>query len=701
MWIQRVQALNPSPSRCKCGIDRHMHTTTTTGTIRTHSSKKSIRLQRSYRSQPMYNTSYTAVAVVARHASARFQHTNVKHAETVAQLNTLNQQPFVPLIPSSQPTTTTPPVTSSSSSSTSSHLQQHRSHQHPPAPAQQQQHHHPHPHHHRTTSHLDLPLLPDGHPDYLRMILNARVYDVAIESPLQYAASLSKRMGNNILLKREDLQPVFSFKLRGAYNKISHLSAEEKARGVITCSAGNHAQGVALAAKKLNIKATIVMPHTTPTIKINAVRQIGGDDCVVLHGDDFDTARAECDRLAEVTGQVIVHPFDDPYVIAGQGTISMEIVRQAQKMISNVSANESHVNYIFCGVGGGGLIAGVAAYVKNVRPDIKIIAVETHDANALDASLRSGQRVVLPEVGLFADGAAVRQVGKENFRLAQKYVDDLVLVSTDDICAAIRDIFNETRSIMEPAGALGLAGLKKYIREHNLYGKNLTFAVVTSGANMSFARLRWVSDRGESVDSLPDTASEVLMAATIPEKPGSFLKLVETLYPRNTTEFSYRYADGKKAHIFVAFQVIDRNEIQSIISKLKEHDMTAIDISHDDLARNHMRYLAAGRAANIDAETGAILNAPKNERIYRFEFPERPGALLKFLRMLQTMRGTNVAPWNVSMFHYRNYGGDVASILCSIQVDPSEEEQWQAFLKTLNYRYTEESSNPLYRLFIE
>lgn len=532
------------------------------------------------------------------------------------------------------------------------------------------------------------PTLPDGHPDYLRMILNARVYDVAIESPLQYASSLSARMGCNITLKREDLQAVFSFKIRGAYNKIANLSQHEKQHGVITCSAGNHAQGVALAAKKLGLNNTIVMPISTPSIKVNAVKQLGGN--VLLYGDDFDSARNECERIASVTGQTLCHPFDDPYVIAGQGTIGMEIIKQADKLL-HPSIESPPIDYIFCGVGGGGLIAGVAAYCKSVRPDIKIVAVETVDANALETSLRTNTRVLLPEVGLFADGAAVRQVGAENYRLCRELIDDIILVTNDDVCAAIRDCFNDTRSIMEPAGALGVAGVKQYIKQNNLYGSKKSFAAITSGANMSFARLRWVSDRGESVDPLPGALSDVLLAVTIPEQPGSFYKLIQTIHPRNMTEFSYRYSHPDNAHIFLAFQTADRSEVPTLIDTLQSQGIKSIDISEDDLARSHMRYLAGGRANK----------QPQYERVYRFQFPERPGALLKFLDMLQSTRGLNNTPWNVSMFHYRNYGGDVASVLAGIQVHPDEYQQWDKFLQTLNYAYHEETDNALYQLFLE
>ncbi|TPX53223.1 threonine ammonia-lyase [Synchytrium endobioticum] len=498
--------------------------------------------------------------------------------------------------------------------------------------------------------------------DYLRMILTARVYDVAIESPLQPACNLGVRLNNNILLKREDLQPVFSFKLRGAYNRMVNLTPEEKRKGVLACSAGNHAQGVALAAQKMGIKATIVMPMATPPIKWKNVKRLGAQ--VVLFGNDFDEAKAECNRLAQQEGLTNIPPFDDPYVIAGQGTIAVEVLRQCHDPIDG----------IFVCVGGGGLIGGIAAYIKRLYPHIKVIGVETFDADAMTRSLQAGQRVMLPEVGLFADGAAVRQVGEETFKLAKDLVDDMVLVSTDEICAAIKDIFLDTRSIVEPAGALGVAGIKKYIQSTGVTGK--TFIAVTSGANMNFDRLRFVAERAELGE-----LREAIISVKIPESPGSFLTLYHMLGARAVTEFSYRYSDTAQAHIIMSFAVSRPSETSSIINTLTSHGMKAMDISMNEMAKAHARYLVGGR------------KEVKNERLFRLSFPERPGALGHFLEALRS-------EWNISLFHYRNYGGDVGKVMVGIQVPPTTNQAFKDFLNDLKYPYVEESSNPVYQQFL-
>ncbi|KAJ1913065.1 threonine deaminase [Mycoemilia scoparia] len=516
--------------------------------------------------------------------------------------------------------------------------------------------------------------------DYLQLILTAPVYEVADETPLTAATNLSTKTNNRVYLKREDLQSVFSFKLRGAYNKIYHLTDEEKQQGVIACSAGNHAQGVALAAKKLGIKATIVMPKLTPEIKWKNVKRLGAQ--VVLHGDDFDSAKEECTRLTHQQGYVNIPPFDDPYVIAGQGTIGLEILRQLPR-------TKQHIEAIFVGVGGGGIIAGISAYVKRVFPGIKVIGVEAVDSTAMTSSLKAGKRVLLDQVGLFADGAAVRMVGEETFRLAQKYVDEMVLVTNDEICAAIKDVFEDTRSVLEPAGALATAGLKKYAREKGLADK--TLVSVCSGANMNFNRLRFVAERAELGEQ-----REALLTVVIPETPGSFIRFYdEVIYPRDVTEFSYRYNDPEKAHIFTSFTVNDRSEVPHILQELEKRGMKGTDISDNEMAKCHARYMVGGRSTS----PGHV----KNERLYRFEFPERPGALVKFLHGIQTQ-------WNISLFHYRNFGQDVGRVLVGIQVPPPSEEEkadgeqlpraFKNFLDTLQYNYYDETDNPVYRDFM-
>ncbi|KAF9365306.1 hypothetical protein BGX34_010519 [Mortierella sp. NVP85] len=495
-----------------------------------------------------------------------------------------------------------------------------------------------------------------SHPDYLRLILTARCYEILKQSPLNQAVNLSLRTNNKILLKREDLQDVFSFKIRGAYNKMAHLSDEEKRRGVIACSAGNHAQGVALAAKTMGIKATIVMPTPTPEIKSRNVLRLGST--VILHGKNFDEAKAECERLTKLENYTNIPPFDDPYVIAGQGTIGAEILRQH---------NLDDIHAIFCCVGGGGLIAGIAAYVKRVAPHIQIVGCETVDANAMTQSLRAGKRVELADVGLFADGAAVKVVGEETFRLCQNFVDEM-------ICAAIKDIFEDTRSIVEPAGALAVAGCKKYLRKHNITNK--TCIAVTSGANMNFERLRFVAER-----ALLGEEKEALLSVLIPEQPGSYLKLYKHIHPLMVTEFSYRYALGRKAQIFMSFLCSDRRQqVPQIMENLSKEDMQAWDISDDEMAKSHARYMIGGRSEAA------------NERIFRFEFPERPGALLQFLEGLR-------AGWNVSLFHYRNHGSDMGKVLAGLQVPEEDHEEFANYLAQLNYQWVEETDNPLYKQF--
>ncbi|MBI3952112.1 MAG: threonine ammonia-lyase, biosynthetic [Acidobacteria bacterium] len=499
--------------------------------------------------------------------------------------------------------------------------------------------------------------------NYLERILTARVYDVAIESPLELAPNLSQRLDNRLLLKREDMQPVFSFKLRGAYNKMIQLSAEARTGGVIAASAGNHAQGVALAAQMLGCDAVIVMPVTTPHIKINAVKKLGAH--VILHGDSYDEAYAHAVQLAREQQRTFVHPYDDPDVIAGQGTVGMEILRQHSKPL----------HAIFVPVGGGGLVAGVAAYVKRLRPQIKIIGVEPADADAMCRSLQAGERVRLSQVGLFADGVAVKCVGEETFRLCQQFVDDIVLVDTDAVCAAIKDVFEDTRSILEPAGALSIAGAKAYVTRENLHGE--TLVAIASGANMNFDRLRHVSERAELGEE-----REAILAVTIPERPGSFKTFCSLLGPRNITEFNYRYADPDQAHVFVGVEVHSREEVAAIIDKLHAHGLQAQDFSNNELAKLHIRHLVGGRAPQAE-----------HEILYRFEFPERPGALMKFLNSM-------THNWNISLFHYRNHGADYGRVLVGIQVPPQDKAAFQGFLNKLGYAYCEESQNPAYRLFL-
>ena len=499
---------------------------------------------------------------------------------------------------------------------------------------------------------------------YVKKILTARVYDVAHETPLDPAPILSERIGNTVLLKREDLQPVFSFKLRGAYNKLAQLTEAQGAVGVIAASAGNHAQGVALAAAKLGLKATIVMPKTTPQIKVNAVKRRGAR--VLLNGDSYDEAAKHALKLAEERGMTYIPPYDDPDVIAGQGTVGMEVLRQCS----------APIHAIFVPVGGGGLLAGIAAYVKYLRPEIKVIGVEPEDAACLAAALQSGKRVTLPQVGLFADGVAVARVGKEPFRIAKLAVDEVVTVSTDEICAAIKDVFDDTRSIAEPAGALSIAGLKKYVAREGL--KDECLIAIDSGANMNFDRLRHVAERAELGER-----REAILAVTIPECPGSFLNFLNTIGRRGITEFNYRYRDPDRAHVFAGIELNEGEaEKDAMIATLREMNYPVVDLSDNETAKVHVRYMVGGQAVGVD-----------HEIIYRFEFPERPGALLRFLSSL-------AKGWNISLFHYRNHGSAYGRVLVGLQVPPSERKRFEAFLTKLGYSFWEETRNPAYELFL-
>ena len=499
--------------------------------------------------------------------------------------------------------------------------------------------------------------------DYLEAILNARVYDVAIETPLDPAANLSRRLGCRLLLKREDLQPVFSFKLRGAYNKMAGLPADALRRGVIAASAGNHAQGVALAAQHLKAPATIVMPVTTPQIKVDAVAARKAK--VVLEGDSYDDAYAHALALAEKKGLTFVHPYDDPDVIAGQGTIGMELLRQCREPIEAV----------FVAVGGGGLIAGIGAYVKRLRPEVRVIGVEPADADAMSRSLRAGRRVELAHTGLFADGVAVRKVGKETFRIARKVVDEMLVVDTDEICAAIKDVFEDTRSIVEPSGALGVAGAKRYVERNG--GGAGTLVAILGGANMNFDRLRFVAERAELGER-----REAVFAATIPERPGSYREFCALLGKRQVTEFIYRYDEPPDAHVFVGVEVKNTEEKDRLLATLEQHGIRTLDLSDNEMAKLHLRHLVGGRAPQAE-----------NEVLYRFEFPERPGALMRFLDSMGQ-------GWNISLFHYRNHGADYGRVLAGIQVPPGEEAAFREFLARLGYAYWEETHNPAYELFL-
>jgi threonine dehydratase len=504
---------------------------------------------------------------------------------------------------------------------------------------------------------------PLSQTDYLKKILTARVYDVAQETALEPARNLSARLCNQVLLKREDTQPVFSFKLRGAYNKMCQLSAEQRARGVICASAGNHAQGVALAARHLGCQALVVMPVTTPRLKVDAVRALGGT--VVLHGDSYSDAYTHAVSLERAQGLSFVHPFDDPDVIAGQGTIAMEILRQHQ----------GPIHAVFVAIGGGGLISGVAAYIKAVRPEIKVIGVQTIDSDAMLRSVRAGKRVTLHEVGLFSDGTAVKLVGSETFRLTRELVDDYLLVDTDAVCAAIKDVFEDTRSVLEPAGALGVAAIKQYVQTHGL--RDATLIAITCGANMNFDRLRFVAERAEVGEE-----REALFAVTIPEARGSFRQFCALIGPRSVTEFNYRIADASVAHVFVGLSTTQRGESTEIAEGFGQHGFDTLDLTHDELAKQHLRHMIGGRSP-----------LAADERLFRFIFPERPGALMRFLSSMHP-------GWNISLFHYRNQGADYGRILVGIQVPRSDRKAFRQFVDGLGYPWQDETDNPAYRAFL-
>ena len=498
---------------------------------------------------------------------------------------------------------------------------------------------------------------------YIEKILRAQIYDLARETPLHEAPRLSRRIGNRVLLKREDLQPVFSFKLRGAYNRIKNLSKEERERGVIAASAGNHAQGVAMSAKRVGSKALIVMPKTTPAIKVEAVRNLGAK--AVLFGDSYDEAYTHSLALADEKDMTFIHPFDDPEVIAGQGTIGMELLRQHQ--------GPPHA--IFVPVGGGGLIAGIAAYVKYVFPQVKMIGVEPEDAPTLYRALQAGRRVELKQVGIFADGVAVRRIGKETFRIARDTVDEVVLVGTDEMCAAIKDVFDDTRTVAEPAGALSVAGLKKYVERENLQGQSLI--AIESGANINFDRLRHVAERAELGER-----REALLAVEIPERPGSFLRFCRDIGKRSITEFNYRYSDSQRAHVFAGVELREgESEREQLVSQLRKQGYMVVDMTDNETAKLHIRYMVGGHAPAVE-----------NESLFRFQFPERPGALASFLSEMGKR-------WNISLFHYRNHGAAYGRVLMGIQIDAADKRAFRRLIQELGYICEEETDNPAYRLF--
>ena len=499
--------------------------------------------------------------------------------------------------------------------------------------------------------------------ELLRLILTSRVYDVCRETPLEPAPRLSARLGGDVLFKREDLQPVFSFKLRGAYNRIAHLTEAERAAGIIAVSAGNHAQGVAFSARGLGIPAVIVMPRTTPEIKVEAVRGLGAE--VVLHGDTYNEARVRCEELQRERGMTLIHPFDDPLVIAGQGTIGAELLRQGRDLAA-----------VFVAVGGGGLIGGIASYIKALRPSVKVVGVEPFEADAMYRSLRAGRRVVLDDVGIFADGVAVREVGVHTFAIAQRTVDEVVRVTNDEICAAIKDVFDDTRTIMEPAGALAVAGLKTWAGASGLGGARV--AAVLSGANINFDRLRFVAERAELGE-----AREAIFAVTIPERPGAFREFCARLGPRVVTEFNYRLGSRDAAHIFVGISVASREDAAALAEGLNAAGYETVDLSGNELAKLHVRHMVGGRARDV-----------RYERPCRFEFPERPGALMQFL---ETLGGR----WNISLFHYRNHGADFGRVLAAFEVPDDQLGEFKAFLEGLGYPYLTEFDNSAYRLFLE
>lgn len=499
---------------------------------------------------------------------------------------------------------------------------------------------------------------------YIKKILDAKVYDVAIESPLEPAHLLSHRLGNHVLFKREDLQPVFSFKLRGAYNKVAQLDDALKQKGVIAASAGNHAQGLALAAQKLGIKATIVMPQTTPEIKVNSVRAKGAR--VVLKGDAFDEAAAHARKLVEEKGYTYIPPYDDEDVIAGQGTVGMEIMWQ----------HTAPLHAVFVPVGGGGLIAGVAAYIKYLRPQVKVIGVEPEDSACLQAALKAGERVILKEVGIFADGVAVKQIGELPWEICKDYVDEVITVTTDEICAAIKDVFEDTRSIAEPAGALSIAGLKKYVARDQVENENLI--AIVSGANMNFDRLGYITERTEVGEE-----REAILAVRIPERPGSFKRFIQALSRRNITEFNYRYSDPDEAQIFVGVQIREGlREREVLVEELEAQGLPVLDLTDNDMAKTHIRHMVGGHAPVV-----------LNEKLFRFEFPERPGSLMKFLMSLGTR-------WNITLFHYRNHGSAYGRVLMGAAVEAEDYPAFKAMLDNLGFRYWEETDNPAYQLFL-
>ena len=524
--------------------------------------------------------------------------------------------------------------------------------------------------------------------DYLKKILTARVYDVASETALEPARALSRRLHNTVLFKREDQQPVRSFKLRGAYNKMAQMPPEQIAKGVICASAGNHAQGVALSASRMGVRAVIVMPTTTPQLKVDAVRSFGGE--VVLFGESYSDAYGHAVKLQKKEGLTFVHPFDDPDVIAGQGTVAMEIMRQVQTLGADKAAKSGHktgsktgpgLDAVFVAIGGGGLISGVANYIKAVAPGVKVIGVQMNDSNAMIQSVGAKQRVTLPDVGLFSDGTAVKLVGEETFRIASNLVDDYVTVDTDAVCAAIKDIFVDTRSIVEPAGALAVAAIKQYVATHKTKGE--TYAAILCGANMNFDRLRFVAERAEVGEE-----REALFAVTIPEERGSFKRFCELIGElpggtRNVTEFNYRISDAAKAHVFVGLSTQGKGESAKVTKNFEKHGFKTLDLTHDELAKEHIRHMVGG-----------ISSLAQDERLLRFVFPERPGALMKFLSLMRP-------GWNISLFHYRNQGADYGRILVGLQVPKADDKAFAEFLETLGYPYVEETDNPVYRMFLQ
>ncbi len=518
--------------------------------------------------------------------------------------------------------------------------------------------------------------------DYLQRILTARVYDVAKVTPLDPAPLLSKRIHNSVLFKREDLQPVFSFKLRGAYNKMAKLTPEQLAAGVICASAGNHAQGVALGAQRLGTHAVVVMPVTTPQLKIDAVRNRQAE--VILHGDSYSDAYEHAQALAKSQGLCFVHPFDDPDVIAGQGTIAMEILQQVQALgrdnPSQDAASRDRLDAVFVAIGGGGLVSGVAAYIKLVRPQVRVIGVQMVDSDAMLQSVKANERVTLPSVGLFADGTAVRLVGEETFRMAKALVDEFIQVDTDAVCAAVKDVFNETRTVLEPSGAMAVAAVKQYAATHATRGE--TYVAILCGANMNFDRLRFVAERAEVGEE-----REALLAVTLPEQRGSFRRFCETIATlpgnvRNVTEFNYRISDSNNAHVFVGLSTHGKGESADLAKLFSRQGFSAIDLTHDELAKEHLRHMVGGRSA-----------LARDERVLRFEFPERPGALMRFLGAMQPS-------WNISLFHYRNQGADYGRILVGMQVPVADGGKFSAFLSQLGYPCVDETNNPAYRLFL-